>query len=409
MGLRRLHATGVAMSGTVIWSYSLQKVMSYKPKAIQLKGFEFSMRIDDLTANLMAKDPHDGPRQQQFMVDDANDALRKKAPVFETALKKYDAALTSKEPPDQKELKQLQAELRADLDKACHELRYQLNQIPIRRWKAWVATRKEYSKYKLVAAAGVGASTVGFVASAVGVASGLFTGGVTLVLGIIGLFRSIVSVVQKLDKLWQEAEDVQRLLVASTNNIKNIYDTKGRQALAVHSLAQASFNAVLGSSCMPSLDALQSNSKLWLNKLQGIDVAAGEAAALAVKSLDETEKLEKALQTVKSKEADKIRGELDKLRKLIHKNLDSCHAQSARCNKGRELHAIYDAIIQNLRKEQPMWGFIFDKLIPAASGLALTGASAHQGLLAAHDLLQVAEQCIAIGAGVGKVVKDAVN
>ena len=395
------------MSGTVIWSYSLQKVMSYKPKAIQLKGFQFSMSIDNVTANLMAKDPHDGPRQQQFMVDDANDALRKKAPVFEAACKKYDAAVTSKPPPDPKQLQQLKEELRHVLDKACRELQLQLGQIPNKRWQTWVKTRKEYSKYKLLATCSVGSSAIGFGASIAGIAAGVVTGGVSLILGIIGLFRSAVSLFKKVGDLWKEAEDVQKLLVASTNNLKFVWEARGRKALAVDSLVNTSFNAVLGSAYFPNVTTLESNCKLWLNKLNGIDVVAGEAAALAVKSLDETEKLEKTLAGAKSKDADKIRAELDKLRKLIHKNLEACHAQSARCNKGRELHGIYDGIIQNLKKAQPSWSAIFERAIPAALTLGLTGASAHEGLIAAHDVLKLLEEAATIANGAYKAGKDA--
>lgn len=391
------------MADTVIWSAELAKRLSYKSKAVEIKGYRFTLSVDQKIADLLHKD-HDGPRQQQAMVDDANRMMEAKVKIIDAAIQEFDVTRSRGGTPEQ--MKDAQAKMVGIVETHARQLAEGLKHVPQTRWDAWVKTRKDYKSYKLGAGVSLAIGTCGFVGSIAGVAGSIVSGGATLVLALIGLFRSIVSVVKKIDDLWQEAEGIQTRLVASANNLQHIYNIRGKQALGARSTLETTFNAVLGSACLPSLNALESNCKLWRNKLNGIDVAAGDAAALAVKSLAEAEKLEKLLQGAKTKQAAKALAELTKLRKLIHENLESCHAQSARCKRGRELHWIYDGVVQRLKRDQPEWSAIFDKLLPAASQLALTGANAHEGLAAAHGLLQVSEKLVGAAAGVGKVVKE---
>lgn len=391
------------MAAVVIWSADLAKRMAYKPRNVRITGFQFSMTVDKPVSDFLEKD--EGPRQQHAMVDDANKAMAKAVKEVEASVKLLDSIASGEHGSGNKDVAQVLADCQRAITRSCQELYDELNEIPKRRWELWLKVRKDYRNYKLKSAGKMVIGSLSLVANLASAAGSVLTAGVTLALSLVGMTRASVAVGNVLVKLWEEAEQVQKRLIANADKVKGLYETKGKQALGRRSTGMAAINALLGSDVAPSLKAMESDCQLWLDKLNGIDLAAGKSAQVAVKGLTDAEKLETSLKTVKAKALSRALDNLVELRQTIHQNLESCHAQSQRCNNGRELHQIYAAIVKDLRSAQPTWSTVCDKLIPAAASLAYAGANAAHGLQQASSALQATKQTVVMAARVADIVQ----
>lgn len=395
------------MAGTVIWSAELDKRMHYTSKTFpDFKGYKFSVSVDKDVAKLLEEDK-DGPRQQQFMVDDANEALKDAVSAIEGALKTVDAAMPKA--GSEKDQKVLTDACRKTIDETLAALARTLEAVPEKRWDTWVKIKKDYKKYKIKSAVSVVTGSIGAIASVASLAVAVPTGGATLALSIVGLIRSSVELAQTLTRLWVEAETVQQKLTASCDALSRLYQTHGKAALGAASTGSTVLNVILGVDAAPNLKTLESENALWEQKLNGIDVNAGEAARKALEALDKAETLEKKLHAAKSDQAGKLLDALRKVRKSVNDHLDACHKQSERCHKGRQLQETYAVIVKQLKSDQPAWSAVFDKLIPAAASLALAGANAGNGLKDAKEALEIAKESAVLVIEVAKTLKEAAD
>ncbi|HUN91010.1 MAG TPA: hypothetical protein VMU33_03060 [Burkholderiaceae bacterium] len=391
------------MGNTTIWAAELDRRMSYKSKTLpNLKGYRLAMQVDDKVGDILKAD-RDGPRQQQAMVDDANKAMSELVGRVESGLRNLDSKYAA---ANDAARRSLVSDFEKMLDGEVKGLGIVLGGIPEKRWDAWVRTKKEYRMYRIKSAGSVAAGSIGVVAGVASMPAAVVTGGATLAFSIVGTVRSSISLAQTLCKLWIEAEAIQAKLVRSVDAMNEIYRRKGPQALGAGSVASTAVNTVLGLDLAPNLKTLSADCELWGNKLKGIDVNAGDAAAKAVELLDSTDRLEAQLKASKSKDAGKTLDKLRKMRTLIDKSLEACHAQSARCERGRELREKYEEIIAGLKAAEPKWAVVFDKLIPAAANLALAGASAGHGIAEAKDTYDVLKEVGGLGVEIASTVKE---
>jgi hypothetical protein len=156
-------------------------------------------------------------------------------------------------------------------------------------WKKWAAKNKEYTKYKVKIFV-----TIFGAASALAVSIGLmagtpFTGGLSAAVGIIGMWKSALTLVKEIGSAALEIEKSQKLL-SGYMKVVEAAAKKGKAAAKANEYTAAIVKQFLGES-QPSIKGCDSQLGTIVQKLTGVEVKTHECSKTLNGILDKQEKL----------------------------------------------------------------------------------------------------------------------
>lgn len=198
----------------VVFSADIKKrLYDRTKKEIDYPGIDFivQMTVSNDLEKIMAEEG--AANIKQMMVDEANQATRNCVQKIDNHLKTFrGVAKRAATMEDQyggfKALNAAESELMTGCYNATRSLVKELEYIPEKQWSNYSGSKKNYRNYKIKSGVKLVAGATGAAVSIGGMAAGGFTGGTSLVLGIIGLQRSIVEMYQNVANLSYTAEHV---------------------------------------------------------------------------------------------------------------------------------------------------------------------------------------------------------
>ena len=289
-------------------------------------------------------------------------------------------------------------------------------------WQEYCRDHSEYRQYQFLAVVKIGAGVFKIIFSAVHIGA---SAGATLAVGIVGIVCSAVEVFDQIYDLSKEAEKVEEEVFNSIAATLKKRGTKWNAAkLSLGTIGRKVIPANLLDKVVDTPVKCEELNKLYLHKVQGLRVNSDNLAVKLNEALEKSDQLEKVLEEEEQKRMSAIvaatpprdpsgrRGAmslgnlpnpqqsaqaqaLEKLQAVINDQIIRVETLSQRVNTGRELHDIYAAYIEDLKRDMPRFmpqiaeafGFAANVLLSAVPVMA--GAAAHEHIKPEewHDII----------------------
>lgn len=257
--------------------------------------------------------------------------------------------------------------------------------------------RSSYKKYKIKAGVDVGLNVVGIIAATAGTVMAPITGGATVVIGMIGLFKSAVNLGKQLGKLSLEAEEMIARVYHNLNTLNNRYKDASKNKVGTIEMGVTLVNAV-GGQIFDTIKEVQSDCEQIGDKINGLEVNAGGLSKKLDKLLDAQEDYQKELRKMESQVKDFTKEQATAITKLFKALDKSCEAVEAqikevmkmdkRVDVGRTQHNQLTKQVDILAKREPTWAKVGEILINATVGAAFITAG-NVGGPAAYDFVGI--------------------
>jgi len=253
-----------------------------------------------------------------------------------------------------------------------------------KRWDELEKQKKEYKSYRQGVAIKLVKGGVGVAGAAAGLAGAAATGGATLALSIIGMYRAVVDGGKTLWECMQDADRVQKRVMGDLESLKKTYAQNPQLGVAREVVA-STVNAVLKLPInVTNVKTLSDDNELWKGKLTHLVFLAHELAETLNELLDKSEQLSTQLATdpdSKKKQA-ALKGFEADVNKLLTEGffiasmgrrvqIQKSHQDA---EKGLKVQEQVTKGIEELKKGRSKGVDWFDSIIAFAADAALTGA-----------------------------------
>lgn len=246
-------------------------------------------------------------------------------------------------------------------------------------WAAAIKSKKEYRKYKVKAGIDLGIDAVNVVG---GVAGAVGTGGFSLIVGLYGIIKTLVSMAMKIYKLAMEADKMQKRVAKNLAKLQKSYNKKKKEASGAKDTGKAFVNSLLGADFLPTVSAVKGDNDQYKSKLQGVDSGSHDLAKKLNDVLKEMDKIEKMPDVKASKKTQTL---LAKLQKATANLIDKVITMQQQVQKGMVFQQQTADAIKELETLQPKkWKYI-------QKGLVLTDI-----VLAGGDYSKAGEAVLAV-------------
>jgi len=273
---------------------------------------------------------------------------------------------------------------------------------------AWLVVRKDRRKYKRKAAIKVTLGTVGVVTSSIGTAGAAASGGYALGVAIYGLVKSIINLGKQIYNLAIAIDKAEKNLRSDLAGVKKAYLRAGKKEVAGKEIGKSVVERVLTYE-MKSISKCEKELDLFVGKLRGIDVKAGDYGKKLHQMLDKQEALDKLIAEKKkqqlrneeyvSKRLPKLEKSLKKLIKATADQIRSMERLYKRIERGQRNEKIYRAALSRLQAKKPEW-VKYAEMATALIDIALD-ASALQ-----NEAADIATFCTDIVSELGEIVNE---
>jgi hypothetical protein len=367
-----------------------------KLKNINFKlGIKIKLTLNDDILDLMEKAQTSS--DAAFMAEEANNRCQKLIDDISKLLVDADSKL---EKLDEAAGDKLLDKVESGISTMIQVAETEIAKIPKTVWNEFVKREKQYKDYKIKAGLDMTIQvltvTGGAVATGVS-AAGTF--GASAVIGVVALVRDCAKLAKMIYDLAIEAETVQKNLQKDINTLEEAYQSK------VRNVTQEMVGTVLKSILTidtpfyATLPKCNTNLELFDNKVAGLETNGRAYSRDVTKALKKCEELEKRLGEMEDKKARKAYDKLVAARKSLDKSLNDCSDMMGRVRKTKPGIVAMGAALKALNDENPKFNKIFDKVLPAAVGIALGGASGGTGFKEASSMLETVNTGVNLGAG----------
>lgn len=301
-------------------------------------------------------------------------------------------------------------QLEVDIVKAIDAAEADIAKIPKTVWNEFVKREQQYKDYKIKAGLDMTIQVLTVAGGAVATgAAAAGTFGAAGAIGVVQLVRDCAKLAQMIYDLAIEAETVQKNLESDINSLEKAYRDKARN------IAQETLGTVLKSILstdppfIATLPKCNKNLKLFDNKVAGLESNGRAYSRKVTTALQRCSDLEKQLSELSDKKARKAYDKLVKARESLDKSLNDCSGMMLRVRKTKPGITALDAALTALNDENPKYMKIFDKVLPAAVGIALGAGSAGAGFKEAKTMLDSVNTGVQLAASMANEVKGIVE
>lgn len=241
-------------------------------------------------------------------------------------------------------------------------LKSDLENIPGKRWEQFQQTKKEYRSYKIKAGVKVGVTTGGLALAVGSTAASVPTGGVSIALTVIGLQRTVFSLIEQIRDLSYEGEKVLENLAADIESLEKTAGHSGksrghrrRRGSHKHQNVGALRGREIGSNLVKgamgglnptaSIKGCADNLDLLRNKTHGVMEKSNKLASKINELLDATQKLNEHVGTRTFSPNKQL-----KVEKMIAANESAIHATINKCIDTRQRWKTLELSLPRLKK-----------------------------------------------------------
>lgn len=244
--------------------------------------------------------------------------------------------------------------------------------------------RTDYKMYQIKCTAEVALAVGALAAGIVSLAAGPFTGGASVILGCISLAKGAVELGTKLGKLSLEAEDFAGRLAGRISTLLERYEKAGGAKVGASEMAVNALNAVFSTTFKTISECGSDNEQLG-QKINGLEVAAGDTSTKLNKNLEEQDKFlqymrkweqesAKVLTPKQAKAVEKLIDALDSNARSVNQLIESVINYNARVKKMRTSHKSLTQLFQTLSAKEPNWAKFGEVVIKFIVGVGFTVA-----------------------------------
>ena len=403
--------------------------VGYAPRHFEMQDINVHIYLDDVQGALQKAVTTNPLLKQQMMaagrsvVGDMATVMAHAVAMAEKEITDIDNDVTLLGSLKQAKTQNILSRLPNQIEAAKQYIQPKVQNAAMAAWQEYCRDHSEYRQYQFVAVVKIGAGVFKIIFSAVHIGA---SAGATLAVGIVGIACSAVEVFDQIYDLSKEAEKVEEEVfnsVAAT--LKNRHGTKWDAAkFSLGTIGRKVIPANLLDKVVDSPVKCEELNKLYKHKVQGLDVKSHELAIKLNEALEKSDQLEDALKEEEQKRMSAIvaatpprdpsgrRGamslgnlpnpqqsaqaqKLEKLQGVINDQIIRVETLSQRVNTGRELHDIYAAYIEDLKRDMPRYmpqiaeafGFAANVLLSAVP--AMSAAAAHEAIKPEewHDII----------------------
>ncbi len=406
--------------GTVVFKYDVSKQLDSKYSSRVFKKIDVatvSLVIDDKVMDALeaSKDRDLAAikmvEKAQKLCDATTAELSKKLKELD---EKYAAMKSSGKSEDERS--KLVKAYRAEVVKELDELKGELKVLPEDQWKKFLAKyaegKKEYRSYKVNATVDVAVGTLGVVASAAAIGGTAHTGGASLVLGVIGMVRSVAKISEV---VYSIAVDVEKQGTALAKDLKSLQSDfeSGMTARGVgKDLAKTAVNVVFGAPFFTTVATVEKKAETLGGKVAGTYVGGVKLSREVTESLNDQKKLaadlaKMKLDGAKEKAKKKAEEKIEELEKKFSKLFEKAADMNAKAERAEtQLKAVKKALEEIGDTTKPL--AYIEKALNALVAVGLGAAAAGVGIVhAAGEVLEIAKEGVSLTAELAVQVKEA--
>jgi hypothetical protein len=291
-------------------------------------------------------------------------------------------------------------------------LEKKLKALPEEQWKKFLVkygkAKKEYNSYKVDAATDVAIGTLGVVASGAALAGTVHTGGASLVLGVIGMVRSVSKITEV---VYSIAVDVEKQGIALGADLDGLVKdfAKSKAKATGKDLAKTVVNTVFDAPFFTTVSTAGKKAETLGGKVAGTYVGGVKLSRKITESLNEQKKLAGEITKLP---ADKKKKVEDKLKKL-EANFDKLFEKAADLNaKAKRVEEKLKTVKSTLKilKDGKQSLATFEKAVTLLANIGFAGAGAGVGIQAAAGAaLEISKEGIKLASEVGVAFKELVE
>jgi hypothetical protein len=397
--------------GTVVFNYDVSKKITetYKSKTFtKLDAAALSLQIDDKVMDALEKSK-DRDLASIKMVEKGQKLCEATTAALVALLKKLDEE-ADKAAADNAKRDKLVKDHRADQQKQLDDLKKNLKVLPEQQWNKFLQkygeAKKEYRSYKVNAAADVAIGTLGVVGSAAALAGTVHTGGASLVLGCIGMVRSVTKIAEVVYSIAVDVEKQGNALSADLNAlIKDFEKSKGKAV--GKDLAKTAVNTVFDAPWFTTVSTAGKKAETLGGKVAGTYVGGVKLSRKVTESLNEQKKIAQLLPKLPdSKHKKKLDDELKKLQDNFDKLFEKAADLNAKAQRVEEqLKQVKSAL--KILKDDTKSLAVFEKVVGLLASIGFAGAGAGLGIqAAAGDALELSKEGIKLGSEIIVAAKE---
>ena len=272
----------------------------------------------------------------------------------------------------------------------------------------WLKVRGDRTQYKRKAFIKVTLSTVGVVAASLGTAGSISSGGAGLGIAIYGLAKAIVGLGKEIRNLAIGIDKAEKKLRKDLMAVKKAYLNASSQTVSAKEIGMSVVERILTYE-MKSISKCEKELDLFVGKLRGIDVKAGNYGKKLHKLLDKQGQLDKLIVAYKKqlltggrympRKLPKLEKSMQKLATATSKAITSMESLYKRIDKGQTNEKHYRKALTQLQAQKPDWVKYFE-MATALIDITL-GATVLE-----KEALSIIPYCIGIGVEIGDIAEE---
>ena len=278
-------------------------------------------------------------------------------------------------------------------------LEHELEELPEKQWKKFMdkygKSKQEYKTYKVDAGVNLAVGTLGVAGSGAAMAGAVHTGGASLVLGVIGMARSVIKVGNVLNLILRDVEKLTIELKGSIETLSKEYEqSKGKAA--AKDLTKTMLGAICGAQFFNTAATVGKKADELSGKAAGTFVSGVKFARAVTALLNDPKwhQLQRALATASSAEAKKIEKKIATIGKHFAKLFEKASELNAKAERVEKLLKKLKAQLAPLALKTNSLA-IAEEAIDAVVNIGFAAGTAGQAIhVAGGEVLEIVHESI---------------
>lgn len=376
----------------VVWEQDVAKLVKDKVKDVDwitdMKGWKLSLTLNEDILDVLEKE--EDYTTPAFMVQDAQEIGDETADAI---VKWIDGIQKASVGQNMEKINKLRDSLKGVATKEMEKAAVRLEKVPAERWAKFASKHAQYRKYQIKTGANIAIGVLGTAGLIAGIAA---SQGAGLVIGIVGLARTVSTLVNTCYRAMQDADKVGDALAKSLAILTKQYTSAAKQA--AKEIAGTTLKSILSVDApfIETLPKCQTMFKDWDDKVAGVTIAGREASKAITGLLKACNQAEEIFKNASKAEAKSAFAKLSKAREALDKALNQISDLMAKVSKFEKNAPGLKKTLDALQSDNPPFANIFEKVMPVLVSIGIAAGGAGVSFSEAANVLAYSNTAIGL-------------